>query len=264
MVGLTATAVPDKVGANAEVRDDYAATARFVADLDLDDAILFLPRRGDSGFLSSTPFLENDLDLDQPVLYAEDRAEENFALLDRYPDRAVHRLTEDLRPGETTGGALAASALRVERGPAPTVAVELADATGGAVVTAYATDSRTEWRRTLDRSSGRGEAYATSWTVVPRARRRAPAAPSSSVPRERPGSGFEVREPGRPGAALQSRHPVPGAGRPGRAPATGVGVVTGDGRRARWVEDAVGNPSGERPWRAGPGTGRTGEAIFSW
>jgi hypothetical protein len=248
-LGLTATAVPDKVEANAEIRDDYARTARFVEDLELDDAILFLPRRGDSGFLSSTPFLENAIDLDQPVLYAEERAEEDFELLDRYPDRSAHRLTEDLRPGETTGGALAATELRVDRGTSATVTVEITDTTGAPEVVAYAHDGRTEWRRPLDEGPEAGATYPVTWTVVPAGDGAAPA--EGTVELE-PGSGVvsfgvEVLEPGQP-RERRWEHRIPYRVQDGEVellrPGTGW-ALTGT-RRLRWVEDHVGNPVQER------------------
>ena len=248
-LALTATAVPDKVEANAEIRDDYARTARFVEDLDLDDAILFLPRRGDSGFLSSTPFLENAIDLDQPVLYAEERAEDDFELLDRYPDRSVHRLTEDLRPGETTGGALAATELRIERGPSLEVTVEITNPTAAPEVVAYAHDGRTEWRRPLDRSSEAGQTYPVTWTVVP-AGAGDPSADGTVELGPEPGVvsfGVEVLEPGAP-RERRWEHRIPYRVVDGEVellrPGTGW-ALTGT-RRLRWVEDAVGNPVQER------------------
>jgi hypothetical protein len=248
-VGLTATAVPDKVEANAEIRDDYARTARFVADLELDDAILFLPRRGDSGFLSSTPFLENAIDLDQPVLYAEERAEDDFELLDRYPDRAAHRLTEDLRPGETTGGALAATELRIERGPSPTVTVEITNTTGAPEVVAYAHNGRREWRETLDVSSEAGDAHLATWTVVPPGDGDAPAEGTVDLG---PGPGVvsfgvEVLEPGAPWPRRwEQRIPYRIVDGEVELLRPGTGWALTGTRRPRWVEDNVGNPVQER------------------
>ena len=95
MVGLTALAVPGPVTGNREVTAQYRAVQRVVADAGLDDALLFLPQRGDLGFESDTPFLQNDPSLRQPVLYAEQRGAADLALAERFAGRSLHRLSED-------------------------------------------------------------------------------------------------------------------------------------------------------------------------
>jgi hypothetical protein len=93
MVAWTAVALPPKIDENRDVTNDYRATQRVVRDLRLQNAILFLPLRGNLGFLSPAPFLENDPSLDQSVLYAEDRAGDDFLLLDRYPGRTAAQVS---------------------------------------------------------------------------------------------------------------------------------------------------------------------------
>ncbi|MGY1679111.1 hypothetical protein [Geodermatophilus sp. SYSU D01176] len=95
MVGLTALAVPGPVTGNREVTAEYRAVQQAVTDAGLDDALLFLPRRGDLGFDSDTPFLHNDPALRQPVLYAEQRGAADLALVGRFAGRSLHRLSED-------------------------------------------------------------------------------------------------------------------------------------------------------------------------
>jgi hypothetical protein len=102
MVALTASAVPDKVRRNGEVRDEYARVAAVIDDAHLDSAVLFLPLRGNAGFLDLAPFLRNRSDLDQPVLYAEDRGTgENNRLLAYFPDRRGYVLDHDRPRGST-------------------------------------------------------------------------------------------------------------------------------------------------------------------
>src|SRR5690606_33136156 len=92
MVGLTAWSIPDKVELNRRTTDEYRAVERAVERAQLDDAVLFLPLRGDGGFLSITPFLENDPELDASVLYAEDcGTRANRAVLDDHPGRVGYR-----------------------------------------------------------------------------------------------------------------------------------------------------------------------------
>jgi hypothetical protein len=93
MGALTVVALPDKISINDRTTADFRAAQRAVRDAGLDDAILFLPLRGESGFLSVTPFLENRPDLDQPVLYAEDcGAGADALVLARFPGRRGYRL----------------------------------------------------------------------------------------------------------------------------------------------------------------------------
>jgi hypothetical protein len=166
MVVLTAIAVPAPVRGNLAVRDDYRAVQRVVAAADLDDALLFLPRRGDLGFASTTPFLENDPSLRQPVLYAEQRGAADLALADRFPDRTLYRLSEDLRPGQTTGGRLTLDRLRVDAGPTVTLRLRVTNPTDRPVAVAYLSDGEQVWSQVLDRASSRGRVYEVTWTVA--------------------------------------------------------------------------------------------------
>jgi hypothetical protein len=119
MVGLTALAVPGPVTGNREVTAEYRAVQRVVADAGLDDALLFLPRRGDLGFESDTPYLQNDPALQQPVLYAEQRGAADLALAERFPGRSLHRLSED------DDGLPVVEPLRVDAGPQVTLRLRL-------------------------------------------------------------------------------------------------------------------------------------------
>jgi len=166
MVVLTALALPDKVAANLAVRDDYRALQRFVDDQHLGTAVLLLPYRGDLGFESTSPFLENDASLDQPVLYAEQRGARDLELVDGHPDRALYRLTQQLAPGRTTGGRLAIDRLRVTSGPTVTVHLRLTNPTDRPVAVTYADVAGGAISRVLDRSSAPGRSYDVSWTVA--------------------------------------------------------------------------------------------------
>jgi hypothetical protein len=154
------------VAGNRAVTAEYRAVQRAVAAADLDDALLFLPRRGDLGFASTTPFLENDPSLRQPVLYAEQRGAADLALADRFPDRTLYRLSEDLRPGQTTGGRLTLDRLRVDAGPTVTLQLRVTNPTDRPVAVAYLSDGEQVWSQVLDRASSRGRVYEVTWTVA--------------------------------------------------------------------------------------------------
>ncbi|MGR6964638.1 hypothetical protein ACU610_09290 [Geodermatophilus sp. URMC 61] len=124
MVGLTALAVPGPVTGNRAVTAEYRAVQRVVEGAGLDDALLFLPERGDLGFESDTPFLQNDPSLRQPVLYAEQRGAADLALAARFPDRSLHRLAED------DDGPPVVEPLRVDAGPQVTLRLSLSPLPG--------------------------------------------------------------------------------------------------------------------------------------
>jgi hypothetical protein len=93
MVGFTAWSVPDKIDANRSGTEQFRAAQRAVDRADLHDAVLFLPWRGESGFLGLTPFLEYDPDLDGDVLYAQDcGTATNDETLRSFPGRDGYRL----------------------------------------------------------------------------------------------------------------------------------------------------------------------------
>jgi 4-amino-4-deoxy-L-arabinose transferase-like glycosyltransferase len=93
MVAFTAWSLPDKLDANEAGTEQFRAAEEAITDARLDRAVLFLPWRGESGFLGLTPFLEYDPDVDDGVLYAQDcGTATNLAVLDRFPDRTGYRL----------------------------------------------------------------------------------------------------------------------------------------------------------------------------
>jgi hypothetical protein len=161
MVGLTALAVPGPVAGHRAVTEEYRTVQRVVADADLDDALLFLPRRGDHGFVSDTPFLQNEPSLQQPVLYAEQRGAADLALAERFPGRSLHRLAED------ADGAPVVEPLRVDAGAQVPLRLRLTDPAGRAGAVAYLRVGDRTWEQPLDPS---GE---VAWTVG------APGAPPS-------------------------------------------------------------------------------------
>ncbi|SDN77053.1 hypothetical protein [Geodermatophilus sp. DSM 45219] len=153
MAVLTALAVPGPVAGHRAVSGQYRAVQQVVADADLDDALLFLPRRGDLGFVSSTPFLENDPSLRQPVLYAEQRGGADLALAERFPGRSLHRLSEDADAPPVV------EPLQVDAGPQVTLRLRLTAPAGRPDAVAYLTAGDRTREQPLPPS---GE---VSWTV---------------------------------------------------------------------------------------------------
>jgi hypothetical protein len=245
MVLLTALAVPDKVAGNLGVRDDYRTLQDFVRNQDLGRAVLLLPARGDLGFESTSPFLENDPSLDQPVLYAEDRGGADFELVDRHPDRILYRLTQELPAGELTGGTLTMDRLQVESGPTLRVQLSVDGRAAGQSVAYARLDGTTVASRPLPAT---GE---LSWTVV---------APAGGVPpflgvvalpaTARQGVlavGVEERspeDPDTPGRRWERRiaYRVVDGGTRVQLLQPGQGWFHDAARGAGWVQQAAGNP----------------------
>jgi hypothetical protein len=153
MAVLTALAVPGPVAGNRAVTEQYRAVQQVVADAGLEDALLFLPRRGDLGFESSTPFLENEPSLRQPVLYAEQRGAADLALAERFPGRSLHRLSEDADAPPVV------EPLRVDAGPQVALRLRLDTPTDRPDAVAYLIAGDRTWEQRLPPS---GE---VTWTV---------------------------------------------------------------------------------------------------
>jgi len=164
---LTLLALPPKIEANAEVRDSFQEINDQLDALGLTNAVLVVPARGNDGFQSPAPFLENRPDLDQPVLYAEDRGRENLALFDRFPDRRIYQLVQQHEAGdELMEPSLVPTPVRLERGDELPLDLEVTNPTERTRVTAYISDGRTERSRLLDASSQWGDAYSVSWRLA--------------------------------------------------------------------------------------------------
>ena len=166
---LTGLALPPKIEANAEIRDGFQDIRDELDALRLTDAVLVVPARGNDGFLSPTPFLENSPDLDQPVLYAEDRRAENFALFDRFADRRVYQLVQQHEADdELMEPSLVPIRLWLERGEAVPLDLKVTNPTERTHVIAYISDGRRREEQLLDDTSRWGEAYRVSWRLVAR------------------------------------------------------------------------------------------------
>ena len=166
---LTILALPPKIEANAEIKDRFQEISDQLDALGLTDAVLVVPARGNDGFRSPTPFLENRPDLDQPVLYAEDRGAENFALFDRFPDRRVYQLVQQHEAGdELMEPSLVPTPLRLEHGDELSLDLKVTNPTDRPHVTAYISDGRTRREQRLDDHSGWGDAYEVSWRLTDR------------------------------------------------------------------------------------------------
>jgi hypothetical protein len=164
---LTAVALPPKIDANADIRDDFRRIDDSVDALGLTDAVLVVPGRGKEGFQSPVPFLENQPDLDRSILYAEDRGSGNFALFDRFPHRRIYQLLQQNEPGDPLlEPSLVPVRLRLAHGGGPlTLRLAIHNPTGGSYVVADISDGHQRRSMVLDTGSRFGETYAVSWRL---------------------------------------------------------------------------------------------------
>lgn len=187
-------------GRNREATEQFQAIKRHLDRVVAPDAVVFLPRRGDLGFMSQTPFLQNGPALDEPVLYAEDRNGENFEVVDRFPTPLLPALVA--RPRRRGRPAAAdVGPLRVEQGSRLEVrlAVDPPDGAASAYITEHS-PNRATWRST---ALAPGPAEMT-WTVL------APAAPARP---ESPDAWTNQVSAGRPAGVLTVGIAAPGDGR---------------------------------------------------
>ena len=248
---LTAWSSGPKVRANLEVRHDYEAIRDQVAAQELGSALLFLPYRGDLGFESSTPFLENRPDLDQPVLYAEQRGPEDLDLIERHPDRTAYRLSQEREPGSTTAGPVEMSRLWIDRAEEVTVRLRVTLPVGDEPLTAFLHDGADTYQRPLVRAPD-GTAD-ISWTLSAsgasdpaRGRVRLDRAGRAGIL----ALGVAVGSPSEPQLRVERRMPyrIPVAGGPVELlrPGLGFRFPANDGE-PRWAEALLGDALFELP-----------------
>ena len=156
MAVMTLAWIPPKIAASETIRRRFAR-AEAVADDMPSPGLLFLTDQGVFGFDSWTPFLFNDPDLDQPVLYPEDRAAENFAVIDRFPGRHYARLVA--LPDNTVPRRFKLVTLEVQTAASLDVTLQIQPPLGTRAQ-AYVVDGRREVLRPVE--------PLTRWTITPR------------------------------------------------------------------------------------------------
>jgi hypothetical protein len=139
---------------------------RLVTDAHLGRAVLFVSDRGQNGFESASPFLENRPSLHQSVLYAFDDGASDLAVIARYPDRTPARMRAEVRPGdELLRPTRFIERLSVVRGGTVRLHYRIVNTVGTRTVVATL-DLGSEHRAVvLDTKSVRGRSYDVTWRV---------------------------------------------------------------------------------------------------
>jgi hypothetical protein len=139
---------------------------RLVNDAHLDHAVLFMSDRGESGFESASPFLENGPTLRQPVVYALDDGANDFAVIARYPDRTLARMRAEVRPGDDLlRPTRFVERLSVVRGPTTSLHFRIVNTVGTPTVVATLNLGPEHRAVVLDTASVRGRSYDVTWTL---------------------------------------------------------------------------------------------------
>ena len=166
LVAVSSFTIVTRFERNLEVTQQYRSVERLVDRADLHDAVLFMDDRGESGFESAAPFLENRPSLRQPVIYAVEAGAGDFAVIDRYPSRAIARMRTELRAGDPLlDPTRFVERLRIERGASVTLRVHVVNTTGAALVRSTLSIGSAQQVTTLDTASRHGETYETRWTL---------------------------------------------------------------------------------------------------
>lgn len=166
LVAITLVTISPKLERNREVTRQNRAVQELVDGAHLGRAVLFMDDRGAVGFESAAPFLENTPALDQPVLYAVDDGANDFAVLDRFPDRTVARMRTEYRPGDPfLHPTRFIERLDVEHGPEVTLRFRIVNTSGAPTVTTTLQAGAVLRAVVLDTNSKKGEAYDIAWTI---------------------------------------------------------------------------------------------------
>jgi 4-amino-4-deoxy-L-arabinose transferase-like glycosyltransferase len=167
MVVVTAVNLGPRVERNRNVTHQYQAVARMVRDAHLGRAVLFMEDRGESGFESAAPFLENTPSLDRPVLYAQEGGPADIDVLTRFPDRIGARLRAELRPGDALlDPTRFVERVHVEAGVSVPLHLTIVNTVGAPTVVARLSVAGVDRSIVLDTSSTRGRHYDVTWLLT--------------------------------------------------------------------------------------------------
>jgi len=169
LAAVTAFGAITRIDRNRNVTDAYRSVHQLVDDAHLGRAVLFLDDRGEKGFQSAAPFLENTPTLGtQKVVYAVENGPGDLDVLAQFPDRAGARLRSELRPGDQMlSPTRFVEPVHVTRGTAVTLHFRIVNTVGTpTVMTRLVLGDGSNQSMTLDTTSHKGEAYKVSWTLT--------------------------------------------------------------------------------------------------
>jgi 4-amino-4-deoxy-L-arabinose transferase-like glycosyltransferase len=185
MVVVTVAGIVTKIQRNLPITRQYRSAQHLIDRAHLDNALLFIEDRGNNGFESAQPFLENRPDLNQHVIYATEAGPADFNVIRASAGRTPFRLRAELLPGDgLLDPTRVIERLRIQAGSAVPLRFQIVNTTGAPTVTARCTAGGKTKTVVLDRKSKKGAEYTVEWTLTAgaspsRSRRASLALPTS-------------------------------------------------------------------------------------
>ena len=166
MVGLTASALRDKVQVAKSVTREHRRVRDAVHGHARGNSLVFLPN--DVRYiLSPYPFFMNDPGLTGRIVYARDLGPRDWKVIDRFPNRNVYRLRSELK----LGGGLFDPTFRLlpvhtEEGPTLHIRVRIRAPARGVRLTAYIEAAGQRRETPIEPGATDRESREVDWTLV--------------------------------------------------------------------------------------------------
>jgi hypothetical protein len=166
----SATSLDTRIRRNERQVALHDREAALLRDAHLRDALVILPSEPPDGawLMHPRPSFMNDPGLRGSVLFATDHGGANFALVDRFPGRALYRQFSRVPPGERRPVPQPTLwRLQPRTAARYTVHVHVRNTDGSPVVAAYVAERARSTRYIVDRASRPGATYELTWSVSP-------------------------------------------------------------------------------------------------
>ncbi len=166
MLVTTAAGISTKIDRNRPITDQYQATKRLVEGARVGRAVLFMEDRGNYGFASAAPFLENQPGLAQPIVYAAESGPGDLPVTQALPGRTPFRVRSEIRPGDDLLHPTPfVERLDVKTAPAVALRFRIVNTVGAKLVVTHFRTAAIDRYAVLDTNSHKGKAYTFSWTL---------------------------------------------------------------------------------------------------
>ena len=168
LAAVTAFGLRTRIDRNRDITNAYTSMQHLVDDAHLGRSVLFLEDRGEKGFQSAAPFLENTPTLtNQKIVYAVENGPGDLDVLARFPDRTGARLRSELRPGDQfLNPTRFVEPVRVSKGSAVSLHFRIVNTVGApTVMTKLGVNDSVDQTIVLDTASTKGKSYDVTWTL---------------------------------------------------------------------------------------------------
>jgi 4-amino-4-deoxy-L-arabinose transferase-like glycosyltransferase len=164
---ITAVNIVPRINRNRTVTDQYQAIQQIVRAAKLEHAVLFVDDRGQNGYESTAPFLENTPALNQSLIYAIEGGPNDLTVLAQHPGRNGARFRSELRPGDQLlHPSHFVEPLHIKQGTTVPLSFHITNTIGAPTVTITLKLNGRTRTVVLDRHSHRDKTYDLSWTLT--------------------------------------------------------------------------------------------------